>query len=34
MYGYCDILQLFVLKEFVCWLPEDGEITPKHVGAV
>jgi len=28
------ILLSFVLKEFVCRLPEDGEITPKHVGAM
>jgi hypothetical protein len=29
------LLLPFVLKEFVCRLPEDGEIiTPKHVGAI
>jgi len=35
-YVYCDlILLLFVLKEFWCQLPEDGEIiAPEHVGAV
>lgn len=35
MYVYCDILLLYVLKEFRCQLPEDGElIAPKDVGAM
>jgi len=28
------ILLLYVLNKYWCQLPEDGEITPKHVGAM
>jgi hypothetical protein len=35
MYVYCDILLLYVLKEFRRQHPEDGElIAPKGVGAM
>jgi hypothetical protein len=31
-YVYCDLVYCYVLEEFWCQLPEDGETTPpKHI---